>query len=323
MHYRAWVICAATMSITTGLVQAQATKPADTEPTFLTPTFLTTQDADSEPLIAPFRLALDEPQSVYPQIAPPREDEGINAGGVNFNVDVSYLSTYVYRGIDQTTDPMKDKQERALQFDGKASFDLGKLPHPYVSLFVNVFNSDPISRFEEVRPSFGLDWPIKPLTFSGGYTSYIFPNRKGLDTQEAYAKITLDDSRIFHTERPLLQPYIFGAYDLDVYKGFYLEAGIRHDFVFEDIGLTLTPTADIAYVINNPLYELMPKGRTHGLQHYDVELIATYSLNHLFNTSRRYGEWSVRGYLTYTAKIDKELRGDTLIWGGVGLNFSY
>src|SRR5258708_30655761 len=46
MHYRAWAICAAAMSITTGLVRAHAAEPADAEPTFLT-----TQNADSEPLI--------------------------------------------------------------------------------------------------------------------------------------------------------------------------------------------------------------------------------------------------------------------------------
>jgi hypothetical protein len=315
MHYRALAICAA-IGVTTGLARGQTVGLRDAAPAAPA-----AENMDGPSLIAPVRLALvDEPQSVYPQIAPPRDDEGINAGAVHFDVDVSYLSTYVYRGVDQTTTP--NKQERALQFDGKAEFDLGKLPHPFVGLFVNVFNSDPISRFEEVRPNFGLDWTIKPITFSGGYTSYIFPNRKGLDTQEAFARIMLDDSRIFHTERPFLAPYVFGAYDLDVYKGFYLEAGIRHDFVFEDLGLTFTPNADVAYVLNNPLYEIM-HGPKSGLQHYDVNLTATYSLNHLFNTSRRYGEWSVRGYLTYTAQIDKQLRADTLIWGGVGLNFSY
>ncbi|HWE96028.1 MAG TPA: hypothetical protein VG269_18845 [Tepidisphaeraceae bacterium] len=315
MHYRAWAICAA-IGVTTGLARGQTAGLSDDAPA--SPSV---ENMLGPSLIAPVRLALvDEPQSVYPQIAPPRDDEGINAGAVHFDVDVSYLSTYVYRGVDQTTTPKT--QERALQFDGKAEFDLGKLPHPFVGLFVNVFNSDPISRFEEVRPNFGLDWTIKPITFSGGYTSYIFPNRKGLDTQEAFARIMLDDSRIFHTERPLLAPYVFGAYDLNLYKGFYLEAGIRHDFVFEDVGLTLTPNADIAYVVNNPQYEIM-HGPKSGLQHYDVNLTATYSLNHLFNTSRRYGEWSVRGYLTYTAQIDKQLRADTLIWGGVGLNFSY
>jgi hypothetical protein len=315
MHYRAWAICAA-IGLTTGLARGQTAGLSDDAPA--SPSV---ENMLGPSLIAPVRLALvDEPQSVYPQIAPPRDDEGINAGAVHFDVDVSYFSTYVYRGVDQTTTPKT--QERALQFDGKADFDLGKLPHPFVGLFVNVFNSDPISRFEEVRPNFGLDWTIKPITFSGGYTSYIFPNRKGLDTQEAFARIMLDDSRIFHTERPLLAPYVFGAYDLNLYKGFYLEAGIRHDFVFEDLGLTFTPNADIAYVVNNPQYEIM-HGPKSGLQHYDVNLTATYSLNHLFNASRRYGEWSVRGYLTYTAQIDKQLRADTLVWGGVGLNFSY
>jgi hypothetical protein len=54
-----------------------------------------------------------------------------------------------------------------------------------------------------------------------------------------------------------------------------------------------------------------------------VGLVGTYSLNNLFNASRRYGEWSLVGYLYYSDGIANHLRADTRTWGGVGLRFNY
>ena len=51
--------------------------------------------------------------------------------------------------------------------------------------------------------------------------------------------------------------------------------------------------------------------------------IANYSLNTLLNVTRRYGEFSLQGYLFYTDGIDHDLRADTQLWGGVGINFKY
>ncbi|HWE04317.1 MAG TPA: hypothetical protein VG326_18065 [Tepidisphaeraceae bacterium] len=278
--------------------------------------------AISDSLVPPVWLALvDEPQDVYPEIMPQRTQENLNGGGVNFGLDVDWLSDYVYRGVDQNTPGRRP--ENSLQFTAQAKFDLGKLPHPIIGLFVNVYNSDPVSRFEEVRPFFGAEWTLKPITITAGYISYIYPNRRNVDTQEVFANIALDDSRLFRTAAPIFSPYIYGAYDVDLYKGFYIETGIRHDFVFEDFGFTFSPVGDIAYVANNAHYALVPTGRNWGLQHYDAGAIANLSLNHLFKMDHRHGEWSVNGYLYYTGRFDNHLRADNLIWGGVGLEFRY
>lgn len=336
---RAWVFCAAATGFWAAIGRAEDA-PA---PFTLTPAPTTTASPKSpaptasdaspqeEALVPPVWLALvDQPQNVYPEIMPPRAEEGANGGKVNFGLDIDWLTAYVFRGINQNT---LSNSENSLQFNATAKFDLGKLPHPFIGLFVNVFNSDPISRFEEVRPFFGLEWNLKPITVTGGYTSYILPNRKYLDTSEVFLSLELDDSRLFHTATPLFTPYIYGAYDVDLYKGFYLQTGIKHDLVFEDWGVTITPMADLAYVINDAYFSVpftltstnasLPKSRNYGLQHYDLGTVARLSLNHLFNVDRRYGEWSVNGYLYYTARIDSMLRADTLIYGGVGLQFRY
>ncbi|HZK82549.1 MAG TPA: hypothetical protein VFC46_15810, partial [Humisphaera sp.] len=254
------------------------------------------------------RLALDEPENVYPEIMPQRMQENLNGGGVNFGLNIDWLSDYVYRGVDQNTPGRRP--ENSLEFTAQAKFDLGKLPHPIIGLFVNVYNSDPVSRFEEVRPFFGAEWTLKPIAITAGYISYIFPNRKSVDTQEVFAKIALDDSRLFRTATPIFSPYIYGAYDTDLYKGFYLEAGARHDFVFEDFGFTFSPVGDVGYVANNAHFAVIKGGKNWGLQHYDVGAIANFSLNHLLNMDHRHGEWSVNGYLYYTGRFDNLLRAD-------------
>src|SRR5436853_372462 len=46
--------------------------------------------------VAPLSLQQDPYESIYLPPGPPREEEGVNAGGVNFNFRVSYLTDYVY-----------------------------------------------------------------------------------------------------------------------------------------------------------------------------------------------------------------------------------
>lgn len=270
---------------------------------------------------APFELLDTEPDNVYLPPAPPTPDQLTNQGGVNFSLDITYLSRYVYRGIDQTTAPLHTEQP--LQFNGKLDFNLGRLPHPFIGVFANVFNNDPISRFEEVRPYAGLEWNLRPITISGGYNSYIFPDRKPKDTQEVWAQIVVDDSRFFHTELPVLSPYVYGSYDFDKFDGFYLEGGLKHDFRIGDTGLVLTTQGDVGYVIHDPYFIVPPNKQITGFQHYDIGLTATYSLNTALGLPRRYGEWQLKGYLFYTDGLSAHLRGDTRIWGGFGIGFRY
>src|SRR5689334_10623700 len=109
-----------------------------------------------EPVVAehpPIYLAAPgAPESVYPPPAPKREDEGVNEGAVHLDLAVRYMTDYIYRGLDRSdgmgltvsgdgsgggakTDISKafgHEDAPNLQVDSKLSFDLGKLPHPYL-----------------------------------------------------------------------------------------------------------------------------------------------------------------------------------------------
>jgi len=273
-------------------------------------------------VVTPFQLLDDEPENVYLTQPVPKTEQLINQGGVHFALEVDYASAYMYRGIDQSTPPLRN--EHSLQFDGRLTWDLGKLPHPFVGLFSNVFNNDPVSRFEEVRPYAGLEWSARPITVAAGFNGYIFPNRKGLDTQEIWVSITANDSRFFHEAQAVLTPYVYGAYDFDKYDGFYLESGIKHDFVLGDTGVVLTAVGDFAYVAHHKyFFGTGPLAHATGFQHYDAGAILSYDVGRAVGVPLRYGQWIVKGYLYYTGPVEAGLRANNRIWGGVGIEFKY
>lgn len=274
-----------------------------------------------------FKLGMQpQDQSVYALPTPATPEEGVNTGGVNLDIKVTYLTDYIYRGVDraEALNPTRNTSEDAanFQFDGTLWFNLGKFPHPFIGILANVLEADPVSNFQEVRPFFGAEWRIRPLILAAGNNTYTFPDRGDMDTSEVWGRIALDDAAILRTEEPILSPYIYGAYDYDLYSGWYLEAGVKHDFAIQDTALTLTPVADVAYVVGQG-YFAGPTGEDTGFQHYEVGLIARYSLNQFFNVSHRYGQWSVNGYLYYTDGMNNRLRANTEIWGGAGIEFSY
>lgn len=263
--------------------------------------------------------AQEQTESVYAPPAPPSPEEGTNQGALHIDTKVNYMTDYIYRGIE----PIPTLHHGPnLQFDGNLNLDLGKLPHPFAGVFTNINSSDEIQNFEEIRPFFGFDWKLAPFDFTAGDNTYIHPDRSGLDTGDFFMQLAFDDSIIFHTKRPVFEPYIYAAYDYDRYNGWYLEAGIKHDFVFENIGFVLTTYADVAYVLDDQQFA-GPTGDAIGFQHYELGLRGTYSLNNLLNFSKRYGEWSIIGYLSYTDGIDSDLRAKTDLWGGVGIGLRY
>ena len=265
---------------------------------------------------------LPDDKSVYAPPTPPRDDEGVNAGGVHIDFAVRYVTDNVYRGVDRS-EVGGPEDAPNLQFDGRFYFDLGKLPHPFVGAFVNIFDSDPISRFQEVRPYLGFEWNLRPFIVEAGNITYIFPERDEMNTGEVYGKVTFDDSWAFSTDRPILSPYVLVAYDYDKFDGWYMEAGIRHDFVIENTGLTITALASIAYVMDQGFFATSERGRDTGLQHYEIGIIGSYSLNQLFQLSPRFGTFTLEGYLYYDDRTSTDLRANIQIWGGMGIGFKY
>ena len=292
---------------------------------------------DNPPPPPPLRLLVQSDyESVYAPPDPISANTGVNEGGVHLALDLSYMSDYIYRGINESNRiaaaravgddvPRPDFSETAanIQVDTRLTFDLGKAPHPFVGVFVNTFDADPESRFQEIRPFIGFEWTLRPIIFEAGHTSYIYPDRDQLNTTEVYGKITLDDSYFLRTDEPLLSPYIYAAYDYDVYDAIYLELGVEHEFILEGTGIVLTAQACIAYVNGHELFVEPGAEDDSGFQHYQLGLIGSYRLNPLLNIPNRYGDWTLKGYLFYTDGLENDLNADTELYGGAGIGFKY
>jgi hypothetical protein len=290
------------------------------------------EQGQSTPLIEPLDLSMQvrTPESIY---APPEAmaaEQAVNAGGVHFTLDVVYFSDYVFRGIDRGSDDSGN-----MEMAGEMRFELQKLPDLFMGVFTNINDSDPISRFQEIRPYFGLELTARPIIFTVGNTFYIYPDRDQFNTAEVFARIKLDDSYFFRTDDPVLSPYVLGAWDYDKYDGFYLEAGIRHDFKLQEMPLTISPTARVAFVLNqnsftpvggptpDPGFDFGTAGDDTGFQHYELGLEISYRLSDLLHIPARYGTLDLTGYLFYTDGLENDLRADTEIYGGVGVGFKY
>lgn len=299
--------------------------------------------ATSQPVFDPYTAHIAslmvlpaEPPSVYAPVEPEHEDEGTNKGGVDFDLNLRYLTDDVYRGVSHNRavyvnvpgQPVQGKLHASnFQTEGTLTFNLDKLPHPFVGVFSNVNDSDPLSRFQEIRPFFGFDYTIRPLIFKVGENSYIYPERERFNpspnTSEVFVRLTVDDSYFFLTPNAILSPYAYAAYDYQSNKGWYLETGVKHDFIFDDFGVIISPYADVGYVSHFPQQFITISRQASGFQHYDVGLVGTLSLNHMLHLAPRYGQFSVEGYLTYTAKFSNPIFADTEVWGGVGLKYRY
>jgi hypothetical protein len=291
---------------------------------------------ESSELVAPLDLALQvgQPESIY---APPEamgEEQAVNAGGVNFKLNATYFTDYIFRGIDRSeTSGTEDSGN--VQIDGQMRFELDRFPDLFLGVFTNINDADPISRFQEIRPYYGLELTARPIIFTVGNTFYIFPDRDEFNTAEIFARLTLDDSYFFRTDDPVLSPYVMAAWDYDKHDGFYIEAGVRHDWVWDDLPLVVSPVARAAYIVNHkafragglsgldPSFEAGTTGDDTGLQHYEIGLEVSYGLNELLNIPARYGDLDLKGYLFYTDGLQNDLRADTELYGGVGIGFSY
>jgi hypothetical protein len=261
--------------------------------------------------------------TVYgPPPASPQQEPG-NNGDVTFNLNADYATDYVYRGVNQD-DVGPSGNSLNLLIDSRLTFDFGAYPHLFVAIFANVYDADPVSRFQEIRPSVGGTWDLRPFLIEFGHNSYIYPEREQFNTSELYAKVTIDDSLIFNTDNPIFSPYAMAAFDFNTGKGWYTEIGVSHDFKIEDWGLTLTVKAAAAYIFRlDQQFIFVNTVQDTGWQHAEGGIYANYSLNTLLNIPRRYGQFNLTGFVIYSGKLSKQITASDVLWSGGGIAFTY
>ena len=261
-------------------------------------------------------------ESIY---APPGISDlqgGYNDGALTIEIVGRYMTDYIYRGLE-VVEPGAQEDAVNFQLGADLRLDLGRLPDPFFRVLTNTAEGDDISNFQIIRPALGLEWETEAFDLAIGTQSYTYPDRTDLDTAEVFADLRINDGVFYSEEGPFLGPFVVAVWDIDRYEGLYVEGGLRRTFNVADTNLRLTIEGVVGYVHNYELYSRSVDNDGTGFSHYQVGIAAEYRLNTLLNISRRYGQWSLAGYLNYTDGIDNDLATTTQIWGGGGIVFRY
>ncbi|MGB2821478.1 MAG: hypothetical protein WBF17_10880 [Phycisphaerae bacterium] len=97
------------------------------------------------------------------------------------------------------------------------------------------------------RADYSAYWlfQIEPIrtTVEAGWIGQTYPNSSGdpAFTHEWYLALTIDDSKWFRTDMPVLNPYLAYYMDMDDVRGSWMELGISHCFFLAQMGLEKTP----------------------------------------------------------------------------------
>lgn len=269
------------------------------------------------------------PETVYaPPGGPAAATTEPQAPRLRWELTLGYASAYVYRGVDHsatvgaTPDSIDEGGGSNFQFAGRLALDAGGPWHPFVELFSNYWDTDPVSNWQELRPTLGLQWESQGTSLSLGATSYVYPDREGDNTNEVFMRADVNDGALLGLEQPILNPYAMVAYELDADGGWYGELGVSHNWALAGLGLTVTPVARVAYTYRLDEVFIFETDRSgSGWQHADLGLQLSYRLNTLLNLPESDGRWTLGAFLFRTEHLCDATLGDSLTWGGVNLTW--
>jgi len=172
----------------------------DPQPILLPTTDLSGVDLTNSQIDPILADSYGDDDSVYAPANPLHDEEAVNGGGAHLDLNFSYVNRYVYRGVNHDAVSTHSNALNLLA-EGRLSFDLGDYPHPFVGVFANIYDADPLSRFQEVRPYVGFTWNLRPFLLEAGNINYIYPQRENLNIPEVYGKMTIDDALLLHKSR--------------------------------------------------------------------------------------------------------------------------
>ena len=278
---------------------------------------------------------------------------------VSFVIDYTLVSDYIFRGMNMS-DPKPG-------YAGQKS-EGGRWPNQQL---LTGFEVD-LGNFGRVGGSVWFQWYCgqPALTPDDGsnsfqqvnyniYYAYLFQDigldvkvgylwldfrRLRIDTQEINLTLTWDDSILmralgFDVKAPVLNPYLFIAFDVDFAAGgIYYELGMSHPFVLATLGcgntpflknITVTPSMKIAgdrhYI--NKFSALRSNTGTNQCQldSTTLGLDVSYDLKSALSIPDQYcGSLYVKGFMNYQKRFDsaESLINDEF-WGGISIGGSW
>ena len=257
---------------------------------------------------------------------------------LSFWLDYTIVSDYVFRGANYSEYAGEGREKPNHQLGVGLSLDTAEVGWNIGTFGFSFWGEwytdqeilDPSSSSTLQELDYCLFWsyeiPQIHTTLEAGWAAITFP-QAGTDayyTNESYISLRFDDSVLFGTESPLLNPYICYAIDTDDIDGSWLEWGISHDFPLNDIGLGSTPvmrditiTPSFVMGIDNGQY-----GPSMRVAHLQYGLNLCYDLSGALNIPQEYGSISLTAFVYFSDAVHDAFLNDEL-YGGLTVSYAW
>ena len=259
---------------------------------------------------------------------------------LSFIISYGLASDHVWRGINWSEYPGEGREKPNHQAGAGVEFDAGAFGvfggTVWFDWFAGTDTMTGRSSGVPLESDYTAYWryPIRSigLTPEVGW-SYIRFNAFEETSQELYARIQFDDSRLWGTQSAFLNPYVFYAIEYHQTDWTsWLEFGIKPRWVMADVSAlaeipvirdmwfspSLSVGWDFGYI--GDITEVSPAlpqgGREQRCANGVAGLEVGYDIGHAFNMPKEYGSVIVIGFLNYSCALGNSILSDEL-WGGI------
>jgi uncharacterized protein (TIGR02001 family) len=222
----------------------------------------------------------------------------------SIDLDTTFNSKYVWRGISLTNDPVFQPTV-AVSWKGFTASFWGNMD------LTDINNTQ--WQFNEIDLTLDYSWSWDIIDFSVGVIHYIFPNIGLSATTEIYGSVGLD---VF------LSPTLTVYQDVDQFNGTYANLSIGH--TFEDVW---RPRENMAMSVDLSGAVGYGSGK-HNAANYGSSSAAFTDLLLALGLPLQIGEhWTVTPAVYYSILLDGRIRGamanDANLWAGLSFTFSF
>ncbi|MCU0727369.1 MAG: hypothetical protein MUE73_16545 [Planctomycetes bacterium] len=245
-------------------------------------------------------------------------------------LDYVLVSDYIFRGINYSEYSGEGRERLNHQVTAWAEVDTGCAGTVGGYLWFEFYDGlrhileDPPNRLYEV--DYALYWrhAFEPIgtTVELGFAMYDYPHISGSagQTCEAWLKLTFDDSGLFGTEEPVLNPMLGYWRDVNDIEGGWLELSIRHPFALA----VFTVTQSLALGVDHEyLGKALGTGnRATQFGNLTVGLEVAYDLGGALGLPAWSGGVTLAGFMFRSIALEEDLLNDEF-WGGLKVSWSW
>lgn len=272
---------------------------------------------------------------------PPAEPEWAKPVPLTFSLDYTLVSDYIFRGANFSEYAGEGREKPNHQATFGVSYDAGDYGTFGFAAWFEWFAGqqaltpgDGSKNLQEVDYTVSWSYDLSklnasvPLTVDIGWIAYTFPRAAGDAhyTNEWYVSLALDDSALFGTEEPVLNPYFAYYMDVDDVQGSWMELGVSHDFALADCcgdlpclkDMTVTPSAVLG--IDHRYY-----ADSTRLANVVFGLAVSYDLSGALDLPPQYGALTLSGFVNYSQTINDTIRQvlNDEFWGGMSVSYEW